>query len=110
MSGECWMRRINTGVQNCDFDRTVWSDAPVNLMSQRQVNLFGRPLRYERSVVAADAPGVAYAPGIAATDGWRGNKIRFNKNNPRIARQRGYAVSDVSVIRNPQSVDRPRAK
>src|SRR5215212_191214 len=107
MSRKCWMRHINAGVQNCYFDRTVWSGASVNLMSQREVNLFWRPLRCERSGVAPNAPDVAYAPDVTATDGWYDNEIWFNENDPRIMRQRGYAILDVSVICNPQSEDRP---
>src|SRR6185503_19324195 len=110
MSRKRWMLRINAGIQNCDFYRTVWSGASVNLMSLRQVNLFRRPLGNKRSIVAPDAPDVAYAPDVSATDGWHDDEIWFNENNPRIIRQRVYTIIDRSVVCNSQPEDRPGAK
>src|SRR5215208_728141 len=105
MPCECRMCRIDAGVQNCDFDRTVWSDALVDLVCQRQVNLFWRPLRHESSVVTANTPGVADAPGIATTNRRFRHEIRFNENDPRIMRQCVYHIFDGNVVFDSQSED-----
>src|SRR5687768_17464476 len=91
-SGKCNMVRIDARIENRNSDRAVRPSSSVDLMSQRQVNLFWCPLRDEHSVVAPDAPGIAYAPCVATTDGWCGNKIRLNKHNPRIISQLVYAI------------------
>src|SRR5215211_2932080 len=107
MSCECRMVHINSGVENCDFDRTLWSGASVYLMCQRQVNRFWRPLRHVCSVVATNTPGKAYAPGKAITDRRFRNEVRFNEEDARIIRQRIHPIFDGSVVCNPQSEDRP---
>src|SRR5918996_5770953 len=97
------MIRINAGVQNCYLDRTVWSNAPVDLMRQRQANLFRRPLRHVRSEVAAHAPCVADTPRVPSTFRWFRNEVRFDENDARVMRQRVYSIFDGSVVCNPQS-------
>ena len=77
---------INTGIQHCDLDWTIWSSASVNLMRQRQVDLFRRPLGDVRSMVATRTPGVTGAPGVAASLWWCGNKVWFNEEDTRIVR------------------------
>src|SRR5688572_33189756 len=98
MSGERRMCRIHTGVEHRDFDWTIWSCPSVNLMRERQVNLFGRPLRYEHSVIATDAPGVTNAPRVAAANGRFRNVIWFDKSNARVAIQLSHAVFNPRVI------------
>src|SRR6185503_2191647 len=78
MSCQCWMSHRNAGVQNRDFDRTIWSSASVYLMCQRQMNLFRCPLPHVCSVVAADTPGKTNAPGYAITDRRFRDVVRFN--------------------------------
>src|ERR671918_886251 len=110
MSCKCRMRRIDTGVQNRDLDRTVWSNSSVNLMGPREVNLFRRPLRHKRIEVAPHTPDVPDAPDVAATDGWYDDEIWFNEINSGITRQCFHAVIDVSIICNSQAEDRAGAK
>src|SRR5512132_3035444 len=110
VSGECWMRCIDARVQDRDFDGTVWPSAFCHLMGQRQFNLLWRPLRNECSVVAANTPGVADAPRIAAADRWFRNEIGFNENNAGITGERVYSIGDRSVIGDAQSEYGPVAE
>src|ERR1044072_2993722 len=110
MSNKCGMFRINASVKDRDSDWPVWSSASVNLMRQRQVNLFRRPLRHECSVVATNTPGVADAPSVATTHRRFRNEVWFNENDTRITRQRVYPIVNGSVISNAQSEKRPGAE
>src|SRR5687768_7869703 len=110
MSGERRMCGIHTGVEHRDFDWTIRSSPSVNLMRERQVNLFRRPLRYEHSVIASDAPGVTNAPRVTAAYGRFRNVIWFDKSNARVAIQLSHTVFNARVVSDAQSVDRAAAK
>jgi hypothetical protein len=84
MSGKCRMRGINTGIQDRDLDRTIWSSTFIKLMRQRQMDFFWRPLSDVRSIVATCTPGIAGAPGVSASLWWCGNEIWFNEENTRV--------------------------
>src|SRR5215216_2470419 len=101
---------IGAGVQDCDFDRTIWPGASIDLMCQVQMNLFWRPLRDVCSVVATNAPRNADAPGNATGDRRSHSEIGLNEQDTRILRQRLYAIFNGGAVCHSQSEDWPGAE
>src|SRR5690242_2755581 len=94
MSCQSRVMNVNACVQHRDLDWPIRTASFIYLVSLRQVNLVRRPLRDVGAKVAADAPGVSHAPGIAAAFGWLFDEVWFGKKNARIRDEGGNTCFD----------------
>src|ERR1041384_6740760 len=110
MSGERRVLRVDAGVEDGDLDWTIWANAAIDLLRDREMDFLRRPLRDEFSGVAAHAPGIADAPRVAAADGRFGDVVWFDEDDAPIARQQVDAIFDGAVISQTQAIDRATAE
>src|SRR6185369_1189694 len=110
VSRERWVLNIYAGIEHGDLDWTIWPNAAIDLLRDREVDFLRRPLRDEFSGVAADAPGVTDAPGIAAANRRFGDVVGFDEDDARIMRQQVHAIFDGAVVSQAKAVDRAAAE